>query len=566
MQETNSAKSGAEVLLEQLESHGVDCIFASPIAVMAPIWETLARRGNDMSLRYYRCRHELLAIGLAAGYYKATGRSQIVFLPTSIGIQNGSMGLHTALQERIPMTVLSPDTLTYGEDPATDPGPEWPSLLVDLVGPARNAEAVTKWTKRARTPSELVHELRRACFTAQSIPLGPTVLEIPFDLLVGRSDEEIPTWVPPTPVVAAPEQIEQVAQVLADATTPLIITEHGARTIDQRDTLVRLAEALSAPVFEPMSPAYHNFPRSHPLYVAGPVEPVLGEADAILLAGCNAPWHPPKLALRPGCAVIHVDEDPMRPRAAYWGYPTTHTIPGSLALNLEALATEVSKRSTSRPETAERWARYSQSVRATSAEDAQQASAQANDFVPAADLFRELHDALPDDAICVNEIIEETPQMLQYLFERKQFLQYRGAAGALGTSLGTALGVKVARPHQIVVSILGDGAWHYNPVPAALGFAQEYELPLLIVLCNNQQYASQTKNMLKYYPDSAAVREGNFVGNVIEPTPEYVKVAEAFGGTGERVETVGALRPALQRALDTTRSGRTFVLDVIVKP
>ena len=149
--------------LEQLEAKGVDCILASPIAVMAPIWEVLARRGSEMNLRYFRCRHELLAVGLASGYYKATGRSQIVFLPTSLGVQNGSMCLGTALQERTPMTVLSPDTLTYGEDLNADPGPEWPSLLVDFAGPARNAELTVKWSKRARTPSDLVHELRRAC-------------------------------------------------------------------------------------------------------------------------------------------------------------------------------------------------------------------------------------------------------------------------------------------------------------------------------------------------------------------------------------------------------------------
>ena len=174
------AKTGAEVLLEQLECQGVECIFASPIAVMAPVWEALARHGNEMNLRYFRCRHELLAVSLASGYYKATGRSQIVVLPTSLGVQNGSMALGTALQERTPMTVLSPDTLTYGDDPNGDPGAEWPSLLTDHPGPARNAEVVVKWTKRARTPSDLVHELRRARFIAESIPRVQRCLRLRF--------------------------------------------------------------------------------------------------------------------------------------------------------------------------------------------------------------------------------------------------------------------------------------------------------------------------------------------------------------------------------------------------
>ena len=93
MPQTKSDMNGAEVLLEQLECQGVDCIFASPIAVMAPVWDALARRWNEMKLRYFRCRHELLAVSLASGYYKATGRSQIVFLPTSLGSNRSSASL-----------------------------------------------------------------------------------------------------------------------------------------------------------------------------------------------------------------------------------------------------------------------------------------------------------------------------------------------------------------------------------------------------------------------------------------------------------------------------------------
>jgi len=533
---------------------------------MAPVWEALARRGNDMKLRYFRCRHELLAVSLASGFYKATGRSQIVFLPTSLGVQNGSMGLGTALQERTPMTALSPDTLSYGEDPDGDPGAEWPSLLADHPGPARNAEVVVKWSKRARTPCDLVHELRRARFIAESAPPGPTLLEIPFQLLMGEGHADIPAWVPPAPVVATPEHIDQVARILAGAANPIIITEHGGRTDDDRDALISIAEGLSAPVFEFWIPAYHNFPRSHPLYGAGPVEAVLGEADAVLLAGCNGPWHPPHTTLRPGCAVIHLEQDPLRPRAAYWGYPTTHTIPGNLSINLAALAANLQARSTPRPEADERWARYTHGVRAKGIEEARQLSSQATDFVPAADLFSALHDALPDDAICVDEIIVQIPQMIQFLYERKPLSQYRGFAGGLGTGLGTAIGVKLARPQQVVVCVLGDGAWHYNPAPAGLGFAQEYGVPLLIVLCNNRAYASQIFNVVKYYPDGTAVGEGNFVGNVIQPTPDYVKQAEAYGGTGERVQKSDELRPALRRALEVVTSGQTFLLDVIVNP
>ncbi|MGY4652879.1 hypothetical protein [Mycobacterium sp. URHB0021] len=202
-----------------------------------------------------------------------------------------------------------------------------PATVIGAVDPRK--VFIRVWVsngKRARTPSDLVHELPRAHFLAESVPIGPTLREIPFQLLMGEGHPEVPAWVSPAPVVATPEQIDRVAEILVGATNPIIITEHGGRTDNDRTALTNIAEALSAPVFEFWNPAYHNFPRSHRLYGAGPVEAVLGEADAVLLAGCNGPWHPPYAGLRPGCAVVHLEQDLLRPRAAYWGYPTTEAV------------------------------------------------------------------------------------------------------------------------------------------------------------------------------------------------------------------------------------------------
>jgi len=565
MSKTDEPISGAEAILRQLTVAGVDCLFVSPIAVMAPLWEAIAARGEHERPAYYRCRHEALAVALASGYYKATGRSQVVFLPTSLGVQNGAMALRTALLERTPMTVLSPDTLTYGESPDFDPGPEWPSLLVDFWGPARDGELVTKWARQARTSAEVMHELRRALYLTDSVPRGPTLLEIPFDLLLGPASPIVHPLLRSSRPTANADEIDAATEALASAETPLIITEYLGRTSDVRQDLVRVAEALGAPVFEFMSPAFRSFPRNHPLYGAGAVEPVVGQADAILVAGCNAPWHPPLQSLKPGCTVIHLEEDPLRPHAPYYGYRTTHCVAGDRALNLKALADRLGNRPSTTAARVERWRAYSASVRAQGIKQAEAARAQSTDAVPAAELFRALHRLLPESAICVDEIIAPMPQMMQFLYAEKPFEQFRGWMGALGTSLGTALGVRLARPQSPVVSIVGDGAWHYNPIPAALGFSQEYGVPLLLVLCNNRQYASQTWNVLRYYPDGAAVRTGNFVGNKIEPMPDYVKTVEAYGGAGERVQSIAALEPAIRRGLEVIGEGRTFLLDTVLQ-
>jgi len=477
------------------------------------------------------------------------------------------MALRTALQERTPMTVLSPDTLTYGEIPSLDPGPEWPSLLVDLVGPARDGELCVKWAKEAKTPGDLVNELRRALYFAEAIPKGPTLVSVPFDLLMSPVALEPRPVIAPQPVVARPEQLDEIAAVLAQSAEPIIVTEHGGRSPEESAALVALAEALSAPIFEFIMPAYHNAPRTHPLVMPGTVEPVLDRADAIVVAGSNAPWHPPTAPLRPGCAVIQLEEDPLRPRAAYWGYRTTHAVAGDRAGNLRGIAERLRQRLPSAPpERTRRWKEYKDQVLARGVKEAEAALSQVEGAVPAAALFKALHRALPASSSIVDEIVAQVPQMTQFLFEAKPFRQYRGWTGALGTSLGTAVGVKLARPGDTVVCVVGDGALHYNPVPAALGFAQQHEAPVLVVVCDNRSYTSQTWNVHKYFAKGAAIRSGQFFGDVIAPTPDYVKLAEAYGGTGERVEKTADLDSAIERALASLAMGRSALLDVFVTP
>src|SRR3954471_15905334 len=184
--------NGAEALLELFRAQGADYIFCSPIAAWAPLWEALAKRQATTTVaptKYLHCRHELLGVGLASGYYKATGRAQAVLLPTGLGVLNGAMAVRSAYHEHLPMVIVAPDTMTHGAVPSLDPGPEWPTLLVDLAGPVRNGETVTKWAKEVKTGSDLAADVRRAWYFAESVPRGPTLLSVPFDILMGEVEE-----------------------------------------------------------------------------------------------------------------------------------------------------------------------------------------------------------------------------------------------------------------------------------------------------------------------------------------------------------------------------------------
>ena len=416
-----------------------------------------------------------------------------------------------------------------------------------------------------KTASDLIADLRRACYFAETVPRGPTLLSIPFEILMSPVPFARQPKLEAHPVVAPAEQLNSVAEILTQSNNPVIITEHAGRTPEEVGTLVKLAELIAAPVFEFWMPSFQNFPRAHPLHGNGPVEAVLPEADCIVVAGANAPWHPPLLELKEGCKVVVFEEDPLRPRAPYWGYRTDYCIAGDVGMNLSQLYSQLKERITSPPTgRAEYWNQYNRQ----SSEQARQQTdtTGTGNVVPAASLFQALHQALPAGSAIVDEIVSQTAIMVQTLFQSKSFKQYRGWAGALGTGLPTALGVKLAEPNNVIVCIMGDGAFSYNPIPACFGLAQQYKLPILIVICNNQGYVSQSWNVQKYFPEGAAVKTDNYYGRVIDPTPDYWKLAEAFGGYGERVSTSEALAPAIQRGLAAIANGQFAVLDVLVTP
>jgi acetolactate synthase I/II/III large subunit len=565
--------NGAEALLELFRTQGTDYIFCSPIAAWAPLWEALAKRHattNVEAPKYLNCRHETLAVGLAAGYYKATGRAQAVLLPTGLGVLNGAMAVRSAFHEHLPMVIVAPDTLSHGAIPGLDPGPEWPTLLVDLAGPVRNGETVTKWAKEVKTASDLAADIRRAWYFAETVPRGPTLVSVPFDILMSPVDEPHGAKTKASPLVAPAESLREVADLLMRSHSPLIVTEHGARTPEDRAALVTISECVGSPVFEYWMPLYVNFPRAHPLYAIDPIEMHLKDADCILVVGAHGPWHPQETKLPDGCTVIQIEEDPLRPRAPYWGFNTDYCIAGDVGANLAQLAVLLKARTTSAEESdrvSARTARWHKHNAANQAETAKQRKpATSGERIQAAILFDTLHRMLPDRSVIVDEIIAQVPAMIQHLFRDRDFSHIRGWAGALGTGLPTALGVKLARPDDIVVCVVGDGAFNYNPVPACLGLAQQYNVPILVVICNNQGYVSQEWNLYKYFPSGYALRDNNPYGRVIEPTPDYAAMAPAFGAHGECVTDQSKLEGAIQRAIAAVEQGHLALLDVRLEP
>jgi acetolactate synthase-1/2/3 large subunit len=135
--------------------------------------------------------------------------------------------------------------------------------------------------------------------------------------------------------------------------------------------------------------------------------------------------------------------------------------------------------------------------------------------------------------------------------------------GGLGQGLGVALGVKLAMPNRPVVSLIGDGAFLYNPAPQSLGLSADAKLPILIIVFNNRGYRAMKRNHLSYYPDGVSAENKNFLGETIHG-PNFGELAKPFGGVGFRVEQAVDLKPTLQSAMKAVDAGQTAIVDLLV--
>jgi acetolactate synthase-1/2/3 large subunit len=537
----------AEAVLRTLRAMGVERIFASPGSDWAPLWEALARPHAPGEFpEYVSVRHEETAVAMASGWSKATGRLPAVVLHTTVGALHAAMTLRIARHERVPMVVMAGESIGFGEPPAPLVGRQWLRLLTDTGGPARLVEPCVKWSAQLNLAALLPRTLQRACQLALNAPRGPVFLSVPIEHLMEEVAEPLPA--PgglPRPAAAEPAALDALARALAGARRPLIITEEAGRDPAAVERLVALAEALDAPVVEAWQPYYFNFPRDHRLYggIVPEIEPLVTGADAVLLADAVLPWHPPS-SLNGEAKVYALGEDPLRSSLPYWGIHADMVVPGELRTTLEGLIQRIEPRG----------------VREAVQREIQAAVPAMNN----AWIAQALNQALPAEAIVVNETITHRLELLRRLTKLGPGGFYEASFGGLGVGLATALGVKHARPDRPVVCAIGDGAFHYNPVAASFGASQELGLPLLVVLFDNAGYLSQRTDVATYYPQGEAVRSGRFAGTGITPRPEYAKLAEAYGGYGEKVERPQDVPAALERGLAQQGKGRLALIHMVL--
>ncbi len=561
-------QDGGEAILEAFRKLGIDYIISSPGSEWPPVWEALARQQTNKldGPGYIHCWHETTAVAMANGYARVTGRPQVVLLHSGEGPLQGSMAIQGAYKSEVPMLICSGESLTFGDDPAIDPGSQWYQAMLNVVGGTnRLVEPFVKWSSRVNSHFALHETVIRAVEIAQRVPKGPTFLDIPVEVMLGE-------WVPPnrnrkipTPPKSQPiiEDVKQVAELVIRSENPVIVTENCGRDVDAYKDLVQLAELLSIPVVEASSPIYANFPKDHPLHMGFDLKPFMNQSDLFLLIGSKAPWYPPRSGPANGNVVV-IDENPIKTQMVYQTLYADAYLEGDKSATLKLLveilqsseAININKVKDRRTHWEAEHEKLHESYR-SAAEAARDRTPIDPDWLCTA-----VSEVIPTDATYIDETISHIAAIRRHV-GRGQPQSYFRAIGGLGSGLGQALGAKLAMPQKPVVALIGDGSFLYNPIIPSLGVSKDYQLPILIIVFNNGTYASMKGSHLKFYPQGVAETSGLFHGISIDG-PNYAQLVEPFHGYGERVEDPRKLKSALQNALEAVNSGKVALLDVVL--
>lgn len=561
---TTTPQTVAEAYLAALKSRGIDWIFGNAGTDFAPIIEAMVAAGEDgiATPTPVEILHETVAVAMAHGYYLMTGRPQCAMVHVNVGTANALMGIINACRSSVPILFAS------GRTPITEDGRlgsrnapiHWGQEMFDQGGMLRE---FVKWDNELRAGEQVVAMVDRALAVCQAEPKGPVYLSLPREVLAERLPEtfvfnERSTQAVPAAPHPDPAAIGEAAEILAHAKHPVILTSDGGEALF--DVLGDFAERFAIPVvqFWRMSPAIST---RHPLYAGEVPRPLLAEADAVLVLDSLVPWLPGQMTVPDDAKIIHIGPDPLFKGVPVRSFRADLSITSTAATGISALALRLgafhgsadaaveSRRAALVPKLA---ARRTQEL--AMGDDPGEGGPMSPEF-----LSKVLSDVVGADATIVNELGLAT-NMLE-LTGAKSFFG-PATSGGLGWGGGAALGVKLADPDRLVVWATGDGSYVFSNPAACHHAAASLGLGILTVVADNRVWNAVRRSTIAVYPQGAAVRHERMPLTSLDPAPAYPKFVEAYGGHGESVSKPEHLRPALERAVEITRSGRQALVAV----
>ena len=552
---TMAARRGAQVLLEVLESEGVEYIFGNPGTTELPLIDALL---GPTRIRYVLALQEASVVAMADGYAQAAGRPGFVNLHTAGGLGHGMGNLLNAQVSGTPLVI------TAGQQDSRHALMD-PLLFGDLVGIAAPS---VKWAREVTKADQLPVLVRRAFHDCKAAPSGPVFLSLPMDMMEEMTTVSI-AHRSTIDIRAVAGSLDLLAELLASFAPGRLALIAGDEVWSSGATqqAVMLADALGAPVYGSSWPAHLPFPTAHPLWSgnlptkASEIAAELASFDGVFALGGKSLitiLYSEGSAVPAGCRVFQLTSDV---RDLGRSYDTELSVQGDVKASLEALLLLLRDRlGEKQPEVSAAIAArgaYRQARHIAMEEQAGREAARPV-ITPLVAAREVLHAVGPKIPI-VDESIATSAFLRSLLRDEvaRTYAFLRG--GALGWGLPASAGYCLGIGREPVVCLVGDGAALYSP--QALWTLAHERLPVTVVVMNNREY-NVLKNFMKgqaHYLSSASNR---FLAmDLVDPAIDYLALAASMGVVGRRVERAGDIAPAVKAGI---ASGQPNLIEVMI--
>jgi len=536
--------TGAQTLIKVFEEEEVDTIFGFPGGMVIDIYDEL----EDANIKHVLVRHEQGAVHAADGYARTSGKVGVCLVTSGPGATNTVTGIASAHMDSIPLVVITGQVPTHliGNDAFQE---------VDIVGITRSC---TKHNFLLKDVKDLARVVREAFYLARSGRPGPVLIDIPKNVsnTKARYQPNQPVNIKSYSPTYKPnmKQLRKVVDLIASAERPVIFAGGGIILSGASQELTTLAQTMQIPVTASLM-GLGGFPGSDPLWLGmlgmhGTYRANMSTSSCDLLVGIGVRFDDRVTgktdAFASQAKIVQIDIDPTSIRK---NVPVTIPIVGDCRSTLESLnalvktldTTTLKEQRTPWMDQIETW------------KDKNALSYQQTDVIKPQYVVEKLYELTRGEAIITTEVGQNQMWAAQYYhFDKPNHFITSGGLGVMGFGFPAAIGAQMARPDKTVVDIAGDGSIQMNIQEMAT--ALQYKLPVKIVILNNG-YLGMVRQWQELFYDR------RYASTCMDCGPDFIKLAEAYGGLGLRATKPEEVVPVLEKGLS---SPNTVIMDFVV--
>ncbi|KAM3073636.1 hypothetical protein ACMFMG_004479 [Clarireedia jacksonii] len=532
------------------------------------------------------CPNEMVALSMADGYARLTGKPQCVIVHVDVGTQGLGAAVHNASCGRAPVLIfagLSPYTI---EGEMRGSRTEYIHWIQDVPNQAEIVRQYCRYTAEIKTGKNIKQMVNRALQWACSAPAGPVYLYSAREVL----EEEIEPydliqehWNPVEPAALSSSAVATIAEALVDAKEPLIVTGYSGRNHKCVEALVKLADTVKGLRVLDTGGSDMCFPADHRAWLSLRFgnDKSIETADVIVVIDCDVPWintqcHPSKSA-----KVFHIDVDPLKQQMPVFYLAAVARYKADSYISVTQLNDYISGSLSSKIKDSsfnERWEALGASHTKKLEEIAAFSAPKDDDTFGTAHLCHALRKVVPKDTIFAIEAVTNTVFVADTIQATLPGSWINCGGGGLGWSGGGALGIKLATEAEngkgkgrFVVQIVGDGTFLFSVPGSVYWICQRYGIPILTIVLNNKGWHAPRRSLLLVHPEGVGSKATNEDLNIsfAPHVPDYAGIAKAAAGgniMAEKVAKASELEDVLKRAVKCVEDGTTAVLDAVVMP